>query len=205
MYCSQCGTKASIGASFCAGCGTAVQQNQQLQTPTYFETPTEPFFEGQKPRRNMNREFILLAVILMIAIVGASAFAINSLLPKPKEIAESVEEYVPLEIPTPDPVWLDEWVPSGYFEMATDEYGPTVVGKWVDNPNCDYYTRCSWLKVQTRLNCDLYVTVNFVNGNTVVDWSIDTVNISAGQKARLEFVSYEDNANNTEITETNCY
>jgi hypothetical protein len=205
MYCSNCGTKASTGASFCAGCGTALQQNQQLQSPNYFETPSEAFSENPNPRKNKNGEFILLGLILMSAIVGISVLAVSSLMPEPKEIAKSAEEYVPEEIPTPEPVWLDEWVPSGYFEMASDEFGPTVVGKWVDNPSCDYYTRCTWLKVQTRLNCDLYVTVNFLNGDTVVDWSIDTAYISAGQKARLEFVSYEDNANSSEITETNCY
>ena len=44
------------------------------------------------------------------------------------------------------------------------------------------------------------------SSGSVVDWSNDTASyLSAGQTAKLEFDTYEDNADQTEITDVSCY
>lgn len=97
------------------------------------------------------------------------------------------------------------WPPAGY----TDWDG-SVAYKWTtsttdsDCSDCTYST----MDVTSLYGCDsLYVEVNFTDStDSVVDWSNDTASyLSAGQTAKLEFDTYEDNADHTTVTEISCY
>lgn len=97
------------------------------------------------------------------------------------------------------------WPPTGFTD-----YDGEVAYKWTtsttdsDCSDCTYST----MDVVSQYGCDsLYVEVNFLDSSgSVVDWSNDTASyLSAGQTAKLEFDTYEDNADQTEITDVSCY
>jgi len=96
------------------------------------------------------------------------------------------------------------WYPKGFTEY---EDGLTA-WDWADR-SCSYYSgRCSHMDVVTWIGCpNLYVEVNFLDSsNSVIDWSNDTARgLRAGDRAKLEFVSFDDNARSTRLVEISCY
>ena len=64
------------------------------------------------------------------------------------------------------------------------------------------------MDVVTWIGCqNLYVEVNFLDStNSVVDWSNDTARgLRAGDRVKLEFVSFDDSARSTRLVEISCY
>lgn len=97
------------------------------------------------------------------------------------------------------------WPPAGFTDWDGE-----VAYKWTTSTtdsSCDGCTY-STMDVTSLYGCDdLYVEVNFTDSSdSVVDWSNDTASyLSAGQIAKLEFDTYEDYADSTEVTEISCY
>ena len=96
------------------------------------------------------------------------------------------------------------WYPKGFTEY---EDGLTA-WDWADR-SCSYSSgRCSHMDVVSWIGCqNLYVEVNFLDStNSVVDWSNDTARgLRAGDRAKLEFVSFDDSVRSTRLVEISCY
>jgi hypothetical protein len=96
------------------------------------------------------------------------------------------------------------WYPKGYSEYSDG----LTAWKWVDR-SCSYYSgRCNHMDVVSAVGCSsLYVEVNFLDASgSVVDWSNDTARgLSAGQTAKLEFVTFGDAAKSADLVEVSCY
>ena len=97
------------------------------------------------------------------------------------------------------------WPPTGYSDWdGSVAYKWTTASTESDCDSCTYST----MDVTANYGCDtLYVEVNFLDSSgSIVDWSNDTASsLSAGQIARLEFDTWEDNADQTEVTKITCY
>ena len=100
----------------------------------------------------------------------------------------------------------DAWVPSGFksWEDAT-------AYRFAEGRACSYSTveACAHYEVVARYGCpdSLYVEVAFLDeGGTQVDWSNDTASgLGAGEKAILEFVSFESTASKVKVTDISCH
>lgn len=98
-----------------------------------------------------------------------------------------------------------DWPPTGFTD-----YDGEVAYKWTTSTTDSDCSGCTYstMDVTALYGCDsLYVEVNFLDSTgSIVDWSNDTVSsLSAGQTARLEFDTWEDYADQTEITDVSCY
>lgn len=87
MYCNQCGTHLSDGASFCHNCGNAIKTNSK--------PPIAPKPNNQKQGLSKKRVAIIAAIALAASIVIAiAAFAISSATDDQKTIAVPTIERV---------------------------------------------------------------------------------------------------------------
>lgn len=98
------------------------------------------------------------------------------------------------------------WYPRGYSEYSGDD---SLAWKWID-ADADCFSRCQFnhIMVVSRDGCSegLYAEVNFLRNDTVIDWTNDSVPaLRVGGKAQLEFISYEGNADETQLAELNCH
>lgn len=96
------------------------------------------------------------------------------------------------------------WFPAGFTEYVDG----LTAWKWVDR-SCSYSTAsCNHIDVVAASGCNnLYVEVNYLDSSgSVVDWSNDTANnLGPGQTAKLEFVTFEDQASSATLSEISCY
>jgi len=96
------------------------------------------------------------------------------------------------------------WYPKGYSEYSDG----LTAWKWVDR-SCSYYSgRCNHMDVISAVGCSsLYVEINFLDASgSVVDWSNDTARgLAAGQTAKLEFVTFGDEARSADLVDVSCY
>ena len=93
-------------------------------------------------------------------------------------------------------------IPDGY----SDYQDSGVAYKWVGG-GCSYYTRCSHLKLFAYEDClnGIYVEANFTHNDTIVDYDNATVgSMVAGDTAKIKLESYNDNADQTQITQITC-
>ena len=143
------------------------------------------------------RRFIIAVPMLLFVSACSGSTSEQTVAPQPSATPE-VSDLLTQEAP---------WFPKGFFEM-TDE----VAGKWIkgakdpcgSGPSCWYWT----LDIVSKEGCPdgAYVNVNFLNGSTVVDESIDSVNsIRSGQKARMQFWTYDRSVDEIEPTSVSCY
>lgn len=145
----------------------------------------------------LSRRLTIAVPILLFVSACSGGTAAPSGVPEPSATPEISEQSTPVA----------RWYPKGFFEL-TDE----VAGKWIkgakdpcgSGPLCWYWT----LDIVSKDGCldGAYVNVNFLNKSTVVDDSIDSVNsLRAGQKARLQFWTYDRSVDEIEPTSVSCY
>jgi hypothetical protein len=97
----------------------------------------------------------------------------------------------------------NSWVPEGYKKFKINPY----VAYKSTKADCSYGA-CSAIMVVTNKFCSkLYIEVNAVVNEVIVDWSNDTVNnLSAGKEAKLQFqVSSAAKGGKARYTEVSCY
>lgn len=96
------------------------------------------------------------------------------------------------------------WYPKGYEEIEDGLAVKFIRGAGSDCYDCSYWT----VDVVSEYGCPsgLYIEMNIFDANdTVIDWTNDTVaSLGPGQKARMQFVTYNDNSDSGQITEVNC-
>lgn len=96
------------------------------------------------------------------------------------------------------------WYPAGYYETPDG----LLAWKWVSKYKDCYSCRYSHVSVIAKEGCygGVYAETNFLNNGVVIDWTNDSIPaLSAGQKAVLSFVSYDDNANKTQAPTFTCH
>ena len=117
------------------------------------------------------------------------------------ENSQGTEEVTPSKPVAP-------WYPSGFTELT-----PTVAYKAfeVEDMDCGYSGAhsCYQIYVVANLDCNLYVDVNFLKNDVVVDDSIDSATVQAGELAILSFTSFEaaEYSGDTKVkfTDVTCY
>lgn len=100
------------------------------------------------------------------------------------------------------------WYPSGFTELT-----PTVAYKpfEVEDMDCGYSGAhsCYQIYVVANLDCNLYMDVNFLKNSVVVDDSIDSATVQAGELAILSFTSFDaaqySGDTKVKITDVTCY
>tara|TARA_B110000503_G_scaffold128168_1_gene198781 strand:- start:517 stop:1608 length:1092 start_codon:yes stop_codon:yes gene_type:complete len=93
------------------------------------------------------------------------------------------------------------WYPDGFKIYSGDA---NVAWKWADR-SCSYSSaRCNHIDLVTKDGASfVYVEVTFLDSSgSYVDYSNDTArNLSAGQIAKLEFVTFSDSARSSQLSE----
>lgn len=95
------------------------------------------------------------------------------------------------------------WYPKDYYR-----YNSTLAWEWTDG-TCSYYGGYCWhVNVVTKDGCDtLYAVMNILDDNeAVIGWTNDTARrLQPGDKAKLEFTTYEKDASLGRLVELTCY
>jgi hypothetical protein len=99
------------------------------------------------------------------------------------------------------------WYPRGFDEWSDDS---NIAWRWAPSGYyCDFGDRCWRVEVISRMGCpiSLYVELNVLDySDSVIDWTNDTVSgLAAGDKAKLELSTFNDNASSGRITKISCY
>ena len=101
----------------------------------------------------------------------------------------------------------DSWIPAGYQSLTNDN---SIAGKWNTSGDPCGYSRCRFINLTaiSRDGCPsgLFITVNFLDGDVVVDDSIDSISsLRPMQKVKMEFKTYDNSGKKTQVAEVNCY
>ena len=98
------------------------------------------------------------------------------------------------------------WYPRGFFELTDG-----LAGKWVDGARdpCGYGPLCWYwtLDVVAKDGCPsgLYLEANLLDGGTVVDWTNDSVPaLAQGEKARMQFWTYNRGVDDLSLAKASC-
>ena len=100
------------------------------------------------------------------------------------------------------------WYPSDFKDLTSNvAYKSLGIG----NMDCGYSSAhsCFQIYVVTRVDCKLFVNVNFLKNGVVVDDSIDSATVRAGERAILSFASFKtvkySGTGQVQFTDVNCY
>lgn len=96
------------------------------------------------------------------------------------------------------------WYPKGYNVRPDGELAFKFVRS---NPDC-YSCSAAAVNVVSKNGCPggIYAEANVLDSaGTVIDWTNDSVpSLAPGQKARLNFTTYQDNADTIQIVDMTC-
>ena len=146
----------------------------------------------------------LLSSILIICLTGCVGFRSTPGNGSSSRITDAPSQQEQTQ--TPEPVI--PWYPDDFQEMT-----PTVAFKpfEIEAMDCDYSSAhfCYQIYIVTNEDCTVFVSLNFLNDGVVVDDSIDSATVQAGELAILSFVSFEaakySGEKNLRFTDVNCY
>lgn len=108
---------------------------------------------------------------------------------------------------SPEPALDESWVPAGYEILSADG---SVAGKWNTSGDPCGYSRCRFVNLTaiSRDGCPggLFVTVNFLDGDAVVDDSIDSISsLRPMQKVKMVFKTYDNSGTKFQTSKVNCF
>jgi len=153
----------------------------------------------------MSKRMILATIgllFLMIALASCNSASQNIMATN----TSLTQTSAPTRTPRPTPTSLDAWVPSDFTRWDN-----SMAFRYVKGVNCSYSSAdaCAHIEIYSRYGCSnsVYVEVAFYDDNgTQVDWSNDTTSrVGIGEKALLEFVSFDDSVSRVKITEIYCH
>ncbi|MDE2386374.1 MAG: zinc ribbon domain-containing protein [Actinomycetales bacterium] len=227
MFCQTCGNANAPTSKFCTSCGQGLAAVAPATDMPVGDDPYKPVgmshaeyaYDNLPPVRKagLSRGALIGIIAGVLVVAGVLTAAGVTLANNARNAASSSSQDSSsdnLDYSTDNgdsssdygtDTYDPNWPPAGY----TDWDG-SVAYKWTtsttdsDCSDCTYST----MDVTSLYGCDsLYVEVNFTDStDSVVDWSNDTASyLSAGQTAKLEFDTYEDNADHTTVTEISCY
>lgn len=99
------------------------------------------------------------------------------------------------------------WQPIGFTTMPGD---PNLAYQWIAAPSCAYSTgKCTAITVVARIDCPttVYAEVNEIDASgTVIGYSNDTLSaLTAGQRGKLEFDTFDESVMKSQITKASCF
>lgn len=205
MFCSSCGNALVASAKFCSSCGTAAEP-QTAQDPLKLAGMSHADYAygglpAAKSESKRSTALVLTFVGVLLAIIVAIAFAISLTTQTTSAIDDGSNGDSSIVLPE-----IDTWSgPDGYTLYDTG-----IAYKWTTGTtkgDC-YDCTFSTVDIVTQSGCsELCVEANFLDadGNNV-GWTNDTAkNVKPDAVAKLEFDSYDANANTTEIAKVSCY
>jgi hypothetical protein len=133
----------------------------------------------------MKTKLALVVIAISTLLVGCGSSSSD---PAPAPKSKAATSKAAQEVTTPEPV--APWYPSDFKEITSNvAYKPFDPG----TADCGYSTAhsCFQIYVVTNIDCELYVSVNFLKNDVVVDDGIDSASVQAGQAAILTFASFE--------------
>jgi hypothetical protein len=165
---------------------------------------------GEKAKAKGPKPWFLRGEVL--ATLGVIAFIIlaNTIKPidnEPSQTSVNETSKATQEAAPPKPV--APWYPSGFEELTSQ-----IAIQYFENgtSDCGYSGRhaCKQMYVVTNIDCKIFVTLNFLVNDVVVDNSIDSATVEAGELAILSFASFEvpkytADSFSLKVTEATCY
>jgi hypothetical protein len=164
---------------------------------------------AEKAKATGPRPWYLKTEVLVTLGVVAFLILANTIKPidtEPSQTSKSESSKATQEAAPPKPV--APWYPSDFKEITSN-----VAYKRFDpgTADCGYSTAhsCFQIYVVTNIDCELYVSVNFLKNDVVVDDGIDSASVQAGQAAILTFASLESarysGDGTVKFTDVTCY
>ena len=195
MFCSMCGAKATKTSLYCSKCGTkleAVPEATPSASGTFFEANdagNAAADTSQDQKRKRNTITVIVAVVSVLLLVGFGISAGNSGSDDTSSRDSSLTDETLTDDSTQDLLPVD-WAPAGYSQW--DDY---LAYKWVTEDHTSDCSDCSYwfIEVVSHYGCPggVYAEINMLDGDSVVDWSNDTVpSLGSSNSALLEFVHY---------------
>lgn len=194
--CPKCFSKNTENAKFCSDCGLELaQQGKAIEN-------------SAKSKTGGSRKVLVYSVLVILIIVIGQQIAESMGLPgtertSPRgESSNSSTSITPTEKPAPP------WYPSDFKEVTSN-----VAYKSFDpgTMECGYSSAhsCYQIYVVTRVDCTLFVNVNFLKNDVVVDDGIDSASVQAGEMAVLTFTSFDaakySGSTQVKFTDVTCY
>jgi hypothetical protein len=147
--------------------------------------------------------------VIPIGLFIFSVFAniVNPSDTAPSQSSLSENSKATQEAAPPKPV--APWYPSGFKELTSQ-----IAIKYFENgtSECGYSSRhaCKQMYVVANTDCKIFVTLNFLVNDVVVDNSIDSATVEAGELAILTFASFEvpkytADSFSLKVTDATCY
>lgn len=205
MYCKTCGTPANSSQKFCAECGSTFNQLDDGQTSTYRVTPAVVNEKANSASRGTFSKWLWGTFSVFLAVWIAVTFVVSqNYTSSPSPESKAPARTAPVS-PTPS-VEPESWFPKNY-KLLTDD----VAYRTIKNPECNIRVAhtCLQFYVVTNRPCKLFIRINHLVDGVVIDDSLDSVTVSAGQRGILTFASLKsiryEGVRTRQVTEVNCY
>lgn len=183
-------------AKFCSACGSEIHHQE-----SFGKTPSITKDAGLK-------KFLLYVVlIVLIVLIGRQIAESAGLIASPDSPSSTQSPTNSIAQP-PSEKPEAPWFPSGFTELtSTVAYMPFESGTM----ECGYSSAhgCYQIYVLTKVDCSIFVDVNFLSDGVVIDDGIDSATVQAGETAILTFASFDSprysGSKTVKITDVNCF
>lgn len=214
MLCRKCGTPANTGQKFCTECGNTLEHlDLSAERPNSPKDIQENRYRVEpmvlkEPKTSDLREvfskwvvgiFVFVAFWIVITVMVTQNYTAS-----PSLESSAPTRSVPASpTPTAEPI---SWFPKNY-KLLTDN----VAYKKIKNSDCDISIAhsCYQMYVVTNKTCKLFIRVNFLVGDVVIDDSLDSVTVSPGQRGVMTFASIKAasyaGSKQIQFTDATCY
>jgi len=214
MLCKNCRTQANTGQKFCTECGLALDINKNNEAKPNLPVKNkdsasraQPLSvkgkETSDPEGVMPKWAVWVFVVFAFCIVVAFAVAENNM-NNPSAESQAPAKTAPARPkPTPEPA---PWFPKNYTQLSDD-----VAYKKIKNSDCDISIAhsCFQMYVVTNKSCNLFISANFLVNDVVIDYTLDSVTVTSGQRAIMTFASIDaasyEGSGQIEFTDVTCY
>lgn len=222
MLCKTCATPLNPGQKFCSECGSTLERATPVGVPPKLSSIDQaqsyrvPPLVLRKSKTSESGEvvsgsavetaskwavgiFVFFAFWIVVTVALTQDFT-SSPSPEPPASARTAPV-------SPTPTFEPEsWFPEKY-KLLTDN----VAYRKIKNSDCDISIAHSCYQIYVMANkpCKLFIRVNFLVGDVVIDDSLDSVTVIPGQRGILTFgsitaASYEG-SKQVQFTDVTCY
>lgn len=183
-------------AKFCSSCGSELVRHVSAT-----EISTKEKTGG------LRKDLVFTGVVILLVVIGAQIAVTTGLIggettSSTEESSNSSTSITRSQKPIPP------WYPSDFKELtgnvAYKSFEPGTM-------ECGYSSAhtCFQIYVVTRVDCSLFVNVNFLKNDVVVDDGIDSARVQAGEMAILTFASFDaakySGPTDIRFTDVTCY
>lgn len=204
MNCTNCRAEMEDSQNFCSNCG--FKRTESSPATDLDTSSTKSYSTPRKDYSGTKFVFGVVGVIVLLLGVISLTNETGNLSKATPSAQQTTKKATTTATPKATRTTVEDWWPAGFRELNYyTAYKP------LEDMDCDYSSAhgCYQIYVVTNQDCNLFLDVNFEVDGVVVDNSLDSATVKAGQQAIMTFASFKtpnySGKKLVRITDVTCY